>query len=601
MDTILRRRRLAGILAVAVVAVSCSGADTSPTLTEAATTTSVTGTSAPPTTDPGLPVPVFDPSANQLILAPVPPQPPDLNDPNIPDGSADYMDLFEPDAPWADAMSVLTGFKIHGWMIKHYLTDDELVTIDRALRAAGVPLIIEAEPLIPPRPSECDHNESFEGPHELASLRRLRDLGVHVAAIAIEQPHTYAVLLDEPGACRYSLEKTLEQVKAWIADAREIYPDVVVGSIEGLWGNFEDPGEIFAEWLDGFEEAMGEPLPFIHVDVDWTRPDWADALKEVEAVADARGVPFGILYNGTLGDAETDEEWLQLTAERFAEYETVGGGTPQHVTLQSWVDLPDRLLPDTDVAAFTHLIARYAGTRTDVADLGVETDGETAYVTGRVVDPTGDPVAGQVVSAGGVPNDGTPSTAAISGIVPDFAREALVLVRVHVEGAAPGDTDVRITDIAYTEAGGDNLVPDPDFSSGTGSWPWYGDPVGEVTFDSDGMHIVAGPDEVVFVDGVQFPVTAGAEYEFSVTMGGTDASIGTIGVAIAFVADVEGARETILFAPSPIDLGTTETGADGTFRVSLPGGSDGYDAIVSVAGDARTWPVTRRMSDATPR
>lgn len=111
------------------------------------------------------------------MFAPVPLRPADKPDFPNPDGSSDYMEIFEPDAPWVDALDVLTGFKIHGWMVKHYLTDEELVTIDTYLRSVGVPLIIKAEPLTPPDPNECQHSESFEGPYELESLQRLRRFG----------------------------------------------------------------------------------------------------------------------------------------------------------------------------------------------------------------------------------------------------------------------------------------------------------------------------------------------------------------------------------------------------------------------------------------
>ncbi len=601
-----RNRGLVLIVMLATVAAACSGSGSGPADgdTTAAPTTSVVTeappATAPPTTaEPELPRPVFDPAADHLMLAPVPPRPADKPDFPTPDGSADYMALFEPGAPWENALGVLTGFKVHSWMIRHYLTDDELLTIDRSLRNAGVPLIIEAEPLDPPNPDECNHSESFEGPYELENLQRLRDLGVHVAAIAIEQPHTYGVLSREPGACQYTLERTLGEVGEWIADAKRIYPDVVVGSIEGLWLGYEGHPENYAAWLDGFEEAIGEPLPFIHVDVDWRRSDWVEVVRQIEDVADARGVPFGVLYNGTLGGADDSAEWLQLTAERIAAYESVGGGTPQHVSVQSWVDLPDRLLPDDDIGAFTHLLPRYTGVRSDVADLSIEPDGNTSFVTGRIVDPSGAPVPGQTVSIGVVPTDGAPTTSRITGVVPDFATEALVLVRVHTEGASVGDTDVRILDIGFAEVGGENLVPNGDFAAGSNSWPWYGDPVGEVTFGADGqggrqMRVVADPGEVIFVDGAQFPVTAGAEYEFAVTMGGPDMSIGNVGVAIAFVAEVEGARETIFFVPAEIDLGSTESESDGTFRLELA--ADGaYEVVVSVAGDATTWPITRRI------
>ena len=221
-----RTRRLATVIvASALVAAACGGGDGSST-DDATAESSTTTTSAPAatddstsTTDAPRPQPVFDPTADHLILGPVPPRPADKPDFPTPDGSDDYMALFEPGAPWGTALDQLTGFKIHSWMVRHYLTDTELVTIDAFLREAGVPLIIEAEPLDPPDPDVCEHSESFEGPYEIENLQRLADLDVHVAAVSFEQPYTYGVLWTGPGRCEYTLDRTVREVADWIAEA----------------------------------------------------------------------------------------------------------------------------------------------------------------------------------------------------------------------------------------------------------------------------------------------------------------------------------------------------------------------------------------------
>jgi hypothetical protein len=589
-----------------MVAAACGGGDSSnDTAPESTTTTSApTTTAAPTTTEPARPSPVFDPADDHLMLAPVPPRPADKpEDFPTPNGSDDFMALFEPGAPWATALDQLTGFKIHSWMIRHYLTDDELVTIDTFLRDAGIPLMIEAEPLDPPDPAVCEHSESFEGPYEIENLQRLADLDVHVAAISFEQPYTYGVLWTGPGRCEYTLERTVLEVADWIAEVKEIYPDSVVGSIEGLWLDHEDPVANYATWLDGFEEITGEPLPFIYVDVDWRRPDWVEVLRGIEAVADERGIPFGVLYNGTLGSAATSEEWLQLTAERVAAYEAVGGGTPQHVSLQSWADLPDVMLPDDDVGAFTHLLRRYVGERSDIVDLRVETVGEAAEIVGSVVGSDGAPLAGQRVELGIIPDHGTPVTALHTGVVPDDVDQALVMVRVHAEGALIGDTDVEILDIVYTEDDGtENRVPDAEFAGGVASWFPVGDPVGTVVVESDGsggrqLAITASPEQQVLINGGAFPVTPGAQYTFTVVMTGTETSVDAAGVAVGFLLagepTVETERVTLSYRLRPSEAGSAVSDERGEFRAPAPSATGGYDVVATVVGDAETWPITR--------
>ena len=168
------------------------------------------------------------------MFAPVPPTPDGLDIP-LPDGAVDFHDLFEEGAAWQDALANLDAVKLHSWMIRHYLTDDELIRISDFLNANDVALIIEAEPLDPPDPAECDHTESYEGPYEIENAQRLSDLGVEVAAYAVEQPFSYGYKLEGPGACRYDLDRVLSEVVAWADDLRAIYPDIPIGSIEALW------------------------------------------------------------------------------------------------------------------------------------------------------------------------------------------------------------------------------------------------------------------------------------------------------------------------------------------------------------------------------
>ena len=608
MSTTPRRRILSSVLVLAIVAAACGGGDSSSNDTapdSTPTTTAPTTTEAPTTTtEAPRPQPVFDPAADQLILGPVPPRPADKPDFPTPDGSEDYMALFEPGAPWATALDQLTGFKIHSWMVRHYLTDEELITIDAFLRDAGVPLIIEAEPLDPPDPTVCEHSESFEGPYEIENLQRLADLDVHVAAVAFEQPYTYGVLWTGEGRCEYTLERTVLEVADWITEVKAIYPDSVVGSIEGLWLDHEDPVANYATWLDGFAEITGQPLPFIHVDVDWRRPDWVEVLRGIEAVADERDVPFGVLYNGTLDSAPTSEAWLQLTAERIAAYEGVGGGTPQHVNLQSWVDLPDQLLPDDDTGAFTHLLRRYRGTRSDIVDLRVESTDGVDEIVGSVIDADGAPLAGQSVTVGIVPSHGSASTTVHTGVVPADSDQALVMVRVHVEGAQVGDTDVRVLEITYTEDGGENLVPNADFASGLSMWAPAGDPIGGVALESRGggheLRLVASPEQEIFINGGAFPVTAGAEYTFSVTMVGTEASVDTAAVAVGFLLEGEPTTEverlSLPYRLVATDLDAVLSDDGGVFRVPVTVDVAGADVRASVTGDAQTWPITRRVT-----
>ncbi len=586
---------------------SADGATAAPTVTaesspvpETASTPSktVAATSAPeptptPEPTPGPPDPPDLTKSPSVFFAPVPAQLPGANLP-LPDGAMDFMDMFAPGAQWDDAASHIDGFKLHSWMITHYLSDAELITIYTGLRDRGIPLIIEAEPLNPPNPAECDHNESFEGPFEIRNLQRLKGLGIEVAMIAIEQPYSIAHRLEGPGACQYEVSRILDEIIPWIAQAREIYPDVPVGSIEAVWADPLTTPEQFALWLDSYEEASGEKFAFINLDPNFNWSGWGEVARGIEQVADDRGIPFGILYNGNIRD--TNDQYLLEIAREFAYYENDLGGTPDQVYIQSWHALPDRLLPDDDVGAMTGLVNRYFGERSvfEAAELTVGADGP--IVTGRLVSSNGTPLSGQIVDIQALPLNGPLQSATVSGTVPAGATNALVAIRVNAEDAVPGETTTTMYSVRYTEdASGQNLVPNGDFAEGLSSWGVYGEPLGNANLVSTpagpAIELIATSSQQIWIDGAQFAVTPRADFDFTIDFGAPQGTAGTVTVAIIFLDVSESSRSTIVVGPRPVNDGwTVQTKNDGTYVVELGDLDAGrYELEIRTDGDANTW------------
>jgi len=285
----------------------------------------------------------IDEDGPTVFFGPVPPRPASLPKWPTPDGSSDYMALFAPGAEWATAAAKVDYFLIHSWMVRHYLTDAELLTISRRLDDLGIKLAIEAEPLTPPDPERCDHSESYEGPYELENLRRLDDLRIEVALIAVEQPFSFGHLLQDDRACKYEVDHVAAEVAEWANDARRIYPGVPIGSVEGLSTKYGTSPDNLQIWLNAFEMAFGEPFAFLHLDVDWRWEVWPALAIDIGQMAASNDIPFGIIYNGepTTGSV-TSEEWLQSAAKRMAIYETNFFGSPDNVIIQSWTERPER-------------------------------------------------------------------------------------------------------------------------------------------------------------------------------------------------------------------------------------------------------------------
>jgi hypothetical protein len=145
---------------------------------------------------------------------------------------------------------------------------------------------------------------------------------------------------------------------------RETFPWVIVGDIEPTPSPVTVEG--LAEWMDAYRSAVGEPMAFLHLDLDWSQPSWSAFALDVQTDGDARDVATGIIYTG--GAAPDDAQWIGLAGQRALDHEDRDGGSPDHVIFQSWNDHPDHVLPETDANAFTAFIDRYFDDR---ASLGM--------------------------------------------------------------------------------------------------------------------------------------------------------------------------------------------------------------------------------------
>jgi hypothetical protein len=270
-------------------------------------------------------------------------------------GSEDFMQLFDPVAAWDAASGRIGVFKLYGEWVAYHATDDELRTAVADIERRGLVLAVEMGPLDPP-PGCGEGVESFAGIDEGRLITsRIRAAGGTLQVIALDEPYYFAHVYDGPNACGWSVPQVAEAVAGFTAAMREDWPALVVGDTEPMPVPVDPSG--LAAWLDAYREAAGEPFAFLHLDVDWSRPNWPSLGVAVEEAGADRGVPIGMIYNG--GSSTSDAQWLALTGRRVAAYETDAGARPDHVLFQSWMDKPDHVLPETDASTFTWLLNRY--------------------------------------------------------------------------------------------------------------------------------------------------------------------------------------------------------------------------------------------------
>jgi hypothetical protein len=282
------------------------------------------------------------------------------------------MDLFQTDAPWQESAGLIQVFKLYGEWVAYHATDLELQAAVAAIRRRGLALAVEAGPLDPP--SECGQGvEGFAGTDEARLIaRRIRAAGGTIDLVALDEPFFFAHVYDGPNACHWPADRIAEGVTAFIRTMRSFFPEVIVGDTEPLAGA-AGPAD-YTAWLETFRSVAGYDLAFLHMDIDWGRPEWPEEVLEIEHFGRDFGVPVGIIYNGNYQDT-SDEDWISIAGQRVIRYELEAGGRPEHVLFQSWHDSPDHALPETEPYTFTGFIVRYFGDR---ATLGFRAQGRGA-------------------------------------------------------------------------------------------------------------------------------------------------------------------------------------------------------------------------------
>jgi hypothetical protein len=287
-------------------------------------------------------------------------------------GSDDFMSLFEPEAPWQTAASHINVFKLYGEWVAYDATADQLRQVVSDLNRRRLALAVEAGPLDPS--SDCGAGvESFAGIQEgLKIASRIKNAGGTIHLIALDEPYYFGNFYDGSNACHWTAEKIAGGVDQYIQAVKSIFPDVAVGDTEPLAGAAND--KAYQSWLDTFRQVNKYNLAFLHMDVDWSRPAWAQEVLSIETYGRQVGVPVGIIYTGNAFDT-TDAAWISSAGERVKKYELQAGGQPEQVLFQSWNDKPDFVLPETQPFTFTNFIDSYF---TDKSTLGYPRTGAGA-------------------------------------------------------------------------------------------------------------------------------------------------------------------------------------------------------------------------------
>lgn len=538
----------------------------------------------------------------QIWFAPLPPMPIREGRPYI--GSADFSKLFAGDAPWPKVAGRTHVFKLYGEWLGGTATDSELRRVVAALKARDIAIAIEAGPLIA---AGCGEGvEGFAGgsAEALRLIRRVVSAGGSVRYVAMDEPFFFASLYSGPNACRWSTAKVAREVARFIREVKAAHPSVIIGDIEPLAG----PGtaDRYEEWMAACRAAVGSPLPFFHLDLDWGRGDWAPSSARLQAYARAHGVAFGIIYNSALADS--DRAWLDAAWAHVLTHELGTAGPADHAIFQSWTDHPDRVLPESGPDTFTHLIADYVRARTALSIDAPTSGGGGLSVVGTVRTRGGQPIRDAAVDLLATPRDGPYQVLELRGTVPAGASMAVIGLRVNHEDAGAGSADLSFYELGYAQGATTvNVVPNGRFDDGLDGWGRWGDGSLTVT-PSDRragqmLRAVVTSSQTLGLNSGDFAVTPGAEYRMWLAARIPEASIGSAYVAAIFLkADGSEVRRDIRqLAPAPIAIGTATTDATGAFSLTASALEAGrYRLRASYAGDEVLWPAWADVEATAP-
>lgn len=288
--------------------------------------------------------------------------------------AVDFAALFKPHAPWKAAAARIRVFKFYSGYLLHAPQaeiDAEIADLNRR----GIAIAVETGVMnVPPNPaSGCGGLGNVEGYGTVARANRISRIikaaQGQLKFIAMDEPlyygHVYTHFAGKGQGCHSAMAQVLRLTKPTLAAFVQQFPGVVIGDIEPTVFAGTDPRwrEDLAAWVTGFKRAMGRPLAFLDLDVEWWRgPREPNELFHLAEAMKARGLigQIGVIFNGAPQD-RTDAAWVQDAERHIQLVEDQLHWHPDRAIFQSWTLHPTHALPEAAPDTLTHLVDMYLG------------------------------------------------------------------------------------------------------------------------------------------------------------------------------------------------------------------------------------------------
>ena len=265
----------------------------------------------------------------------------------------DWMELFQPDAAWQQGESRLTAFKVSAQFVLRG-TDDMIRTVADGLHRHHVAFAVEMGAVTRTQ-SECGGGEGYAAPNLIDRVAgRLQRLGVTLDYWGMDEPLWFAHERTwGQNDCAFPVDVVAERVAGNITRMRKYFPAVVIGDGEVLTANRVPPGQLLADYVafaQGVQRLTGRPLAFMHWDVVW-RGGGGRLIAPFSRRMHALGLRVGVIIGGEVPDPD-DESWV---AHGLQHVRDLAGdpAAPDDIVVQSWQNLPSRMLPETSPGTAT--------------------------------------------------------------------------------------------------------------------------------------------------------------------------------------------------------------------------------------------------------
>jgi hypothetical protein len=469
------------------------------------------------------------------------------NQPPIP--APDFMNLFQPNAPWPNAASRVQVFKLFPQFLQ-LASDADLQTVFVNLQQRHIKLAIEYGLLNPDDPllcggkdPQCGQVEGFDGALLATDLARIKALGGDLQFVAMDEPLWFGNYSTELGAPQAPISALAQDIAKQVAIMHDYFPNAMVGDIEPVAGTNgpTDWLQEIAQWTSAYHQAVGLPLSFFHSDVAWQLSGSTAQLSQLQSYLRGQGIPFGIIYDGDFDDSAI--QWTTAAEQRFANIETNPQAVPDDAILESWHPQPLYALPETQAGTMTYLVDRYMAAET-ILSATKRNMGFTGSLTSN-----GKPVPGAQLFAYAV-DDGTlniTTTASLTNTVPSAAVNAVIALRINTECDCNGSADIFLGTTQYL-----------DTTSNTAVTPMV---------VPQSQRIVVPTGQTLLVNSASFAVTPGDTFSFSASMQLPYSSNNSGYIAIVFLdgTSAEIARMILPFRAGRRLISTNTTNRAGRF------------------------------------